>query len=270
VISPARYDRTNDPIKSNGLKNVVDCRWIILDNDGGGEWGGLRPDEFADLFPELRMRAYNTYSSSNDQLRYRIYVPTDGYMTAAIYQHITGEMMQRLGERGYRSNKYLSKHPERSSVYRCHGFDVSKLTCAIRYFVPSQSHMGADHSFKLGLNLGADPLRVRDWISTSSQDDDNDLTEVARMTRHAALHPANQMKTESRIHQIRARWYASNAKGNHNSEFMKLARSLFMSGIDVPALKVELREAAEHCRSPAERRRQIPGIIKTIRATPTS
>ena len=48
------------------------CRGIWLDNDGGD----LTHQEFARLFPRLRMVISNSYSSTAEKPRWRVFIPT--------------------------------------------------------------------------------------------------------------------------------------------------------------------------------------------------
>ena len=74
LLSPAVFDAGRSDETARGLANVEQVRGVWLDNDGGD----LPHQEFAALFPRLRMVAMNTYSTAPGNERYRVFIPTTG------------------------------------------------------------------------------------------------------------------------------------------------------------------------------------------------
>src|SRR6266487_4151015 len=54
LLCPSLFSRTR------AITNVIETTGIWLDNDKGG----MSPEQFADLFPDLRMVAVNTFSTT--------------------------------------------------------------------------------------------------------------------------------------------------------------------------------------------------------------
>jgi hypothetical protein len=72
LISPAIFDQSLSDETSRGLVNIRAIWGIWLDNDGGD----LTHEEFARLFPRLRMLIVNSFSSTPANPRWRVFIPT--------------------------------------------------------------------------------------------------------------------------------------------------------------------------------------------------
>ena len=63
---------------------------IWLDNDGGD----LTHQEFARLFPRLRMVICNSYSSTPEKPRWRVFIPTTVAMPIVAHEAICQQIMR--------------------------------------------------------------------------------------------------------------------------------------------------------------------------------
>jgi len=89
LISPAIFDPSLSDETCRGLANIRAIWGIWLDNDGGD----LRHEEFARLFPRLRMVIVNSYSSTREKPRWRVFIPGAGGEPCARGQSTTGDPM---------------------------------------------------------------------------------------------------------------------------------------------------------------------------------
>lgn len=138
LISPALFNPALGD-SSRGLENVIVARGIWLDIDDGD----LTYQDFQKMFPGYRMVTYNT-ASSIDDTRFRVYMPTSGYMMVDTYNSICRQIVKKVQSNGYcspRQKKTGSKKP-------CHGIDLSKMNAANLMFLPSQPLAGGKAFFE--------------------------------------------------------------------------------------------------------------------------
>jgi hypothetical protein len=107
---------------SRALQNVVkaDCG-LWLDNDTGH----FSPQQFADLFPGLRFIAINTFSTTIDAPKYRLFIPTDHSIDADCYSVAVHEFIRRI----------VGADPD-------HGFDLAPTHAAALFYLPCQAASG--------------------------------------------------------------------------------------------------------------------------------
>ena len=93
LLSPAHFDPDMAGTDTcRGLANITHVRGIWMDNDGGD----LAYDEFARLFPYLRIVVWNTYSSTPDQPRWRVFIPTTYAMSVEVHRCIMAQIEKVL------------------------------------------------------------------------------------------------------------------------------------------------------------------------------
>ena len=73
LISPAIFNPDLFSETDRGLENVVYANGLWLDFDHGH----ITHKNLAGIFPKLRLIAFNTFSSTKAQPRFRVYIPTD-------------------------------------------------------------------------------------------------------------------------------------------------------------------------------------------------
>src|SRR6266536_3038872 len=144
LLSPSLYDPDKAKGSSGrGKANITACAGIWLDNDTGA----VTPEQFADLFPELRMVAFNTFSTTVTCRKYRIFIPTDKIMTAEAYGIIAKAVIARGAE----------SHPD-------HGFDRTKLNAASLFYLPCQAKEPGASFFRDFDDPNHKPLDVVAWV----------------------------------------------------------------------------------------------------------
>ena len=134
LISPAIFDATMSDETSRGKANIRAIWGIWLDNDGGD----LTHEEFARLFPRLRMVIVNAFNSTQETPRWRVFIPTTVTMPIVAHKAIAEQIMRTVNRAGYWSKKQLKTNPRIKSRKR-HGFDMSKLTPSSLFYLPCQA-----------------------------------------------------------------------------------------------------------------------------------
>jgi hypothetical protein len=252
LLSPAVFDPSKGET-SRGTENVVALSALWLDNDGGD----LGYEEFAKLFPRLRMVAMNTASTRPGNPRYRIFIPTLKRMPVDVHGDILRMIEQALNRTGYWSDKQAAERPGRKT----HGFDVSKFAPGSLFYVPSQAEQPGGISFfeeyRDGIRAVLDPA---EWIkhSTLIERAPDDPMPVLPVRSEIVVSGADEV--QSRIDRAIEKYLTTPAGSGHDG-FMGLGRSLQRAGLDLGTIRLELtRAAAMRSRS----RGEISGVMKTL------
>lgn len=249
LISPAHFDPDASSKTSRGLENVAAVRGIWLDNDGGV----LTHQVFAKLFPRLRMAIWNTFSSTPEQPRWRVFIPTSQAMSVRAHRLIVDEIIARLNHHGYWSPKQLSDQSNRKNKGE-HGFDLSKLNAASLFYLPSQARHPDGSFFVDYADEKRRPLEPCAWIKKA----------CSRSPEPApAMQPvANGALSIGGVETAIQRWHddAPYAGRGHDA-FFRLGGDLRRAGQDDHVLRHTLFEEASYARNPEERRAEIDRIV---------
>ncbi len=287
LISPSTFDSSLSDETSRGLANIR-CVWgIWLDNDGGD----LTHQEFARLFPRLRMVICNSYSSTSEEPRWRVTIPTTIAMSIAAYKAIGEQIMRTVNRAGYWSQKQLDADP-RIKSRKTHGFDVGKLTPSSLFYLPCQAENPA-HSFFIDHNsAGRVPLDPYQWAGYAANHHrpEPELSETVAATAtpiavQQPMPPTNchklrrmremmaeeaAAKVQNHLEQRQAvaiqKWHSAPAEGG-NRAFFQLGVDLRGAGLSMAEIDGTLRLEATNARHPAERRREIKSIMRTLRGS---
>jgi hypothetical protein len=238
LISPATFDAAIEGVDTQrGLANVKWARGIWLDFDDGD----LRHADFAAVFPALRFAAFNTYSSTAAQNRWRAFIPTSRDTSADEYATVVQQI-----ERGLVDQRW-----GRKGTGRQHGLDVSKMHAASMFFAPCQAAANEASFFHDHDELPRAALDVDGWLAAGwSISTTPALTMPSvggRVDREAAAKAVNAWRVTP--------------KGSGRSAFYALSRRLQRAGMSRAELNELLTHEAQYARSPNERRREIPGLV---------
>ena len=137
-ISPAIFDpnvKTEEDTK-RGLGNIVAmCHlWTDFEN------GDLRPEEFPELFPQIRLAVFNSYNHSAEAPRFRVVIPFSGPISPEDYVALYDNIITKLVDAGYSVGN--AKGNWRS------GLDVSKKSPASLFYLPCQAKEASDSFFQ--------------------------------------------------------------------------------------------------------------------------
>jgi hypothetical protein len=283
LISPAIFDPALSEETKRGLDNIRAVWGVWLDNDGGD----LSPEEFARLFPRLRMAIFNSYSSTRAQPRWRVFIPTTFAMSVGAYKAIVGQIMLTVNEAGYWSQQQLANGRTRKSP-RHHGFDMSKLVPSSLFYLPCQAKEPSDSFFTDHSDKRRAPLDPYQWAKFAANRARPEpeivpvtmptpLVPTARETG-ITLSPAMQalrdglqveQETTQRNWQAEKREAAiaawrSAPKGEGNRAFFTLGSTLARLGLSHTEIRAILWQEAAYAHSPVERRQQIKSILRKL------
>ncbi len=286
--SPAYFvpiTRNDNPQgKRCGYVNMAYARHIILDNDGGD----LSPEQFAALFPGLRMMIYSTWSSTATLPKWRVIIETDHVLDIEGYALITARIIALLNDQGYFHADEIGKDPavsRRKDFMGAHGFDRSKLNPVARLFVPSLGAYPADaffHDFAGGQRAA---LPVFDWIEMCPVPERPAILPVRSPTAPTASNP----KADPRLQRLQAALFAQQTikfvrkkefrieaaldwwtlegdrAGQRDRNFCRLAGRLRRAGCDQSEFEVHLTAAAVAARrSSVALKGKIPRLWKMV------
>ncbi len=255
LLSPSYFQTVEGVDTHRGIENVLFARGIWLDFEGGN----LTHGDFADLFPRLRIVAFNTSSSTAEDPRWRAYIPTSVVMTADVYQHITGQILKHVIESGWR----LPKRDLSKPSLLAHGIDLSKLKASDLFFLPCQARDKKASFFgdyKGGLR---EPLIVEDWINHSILSEH--LPNSIELGADVELELELTEEQQALLTRYLCHWRTVGAlPGKGDQELWKLAIGLFQMGITGEHLAKILIHEAEKAASPNDRIKQVKRIIKAF------
>jgi hypothetical protein len=286
LISAAIFDPALSDETKRGLANIRACWGIWLDNDGGD----LTHQEFARLFPRLRMVICNSYSSTREKPRWRVFIPTTIAMPIAAYKAIGEQIMRTVNRAGFWSQKQLDADP-RIKSRTTHGFDMDKLTPSSLFYLPCQAQ-NPTASFFIDHNSPSrqplDPFRWAGYAANHHRPEPEPSAQPAmpiaepvqqpmpptvcpklrRMREMIAAEEAAKMQNDRTRRQAAAiqTWHDTPAEAGH-SAFFQLAVDLRGAGLGMSDIESTLKQEADNARHPAERRREIEGIMRTLRGS---
>jgi hypothetical protein len=218
LISPGVYD-PNLGDTCRGLQNLVHLSGVWMDNDGGD----LTPQEFAQML-RVPLVVFNTFSSTQAELRWRVWIPTSHLLTPEAHKELIGQIRKMLIDRKFYGKRYIAQHPDRQ--IKCHGFDEGKFSAASLFYLPAQAEAGEAASFFLECNWDCELLNPYRWIDRSIIDHREPVIVKAPKTLADVLDTANATKTDKAEENWRA-----HATGDGNRAFWNLAVAYFHAGL---------------------------------------
>ena len=169
-------------------------------------------------------------------------------MTSDGYTSIMNDIVFKLEDAGYSvGNKPASKKLKS-------GLDTSKMSPASLFNVPGQAGLRAE-SFFFYHDEGRSLLDVQAWLANSI----NYVTEVQEWI--------NVEPSDVNLELVDAatdEWRAT-PEGNGHNAFYRFALALMRAGVQDAHIKGILTREAQHARSPADRKRQIVSIMKSLK-----
>jgi hypothetical protein len=284
LISPAIFDPGLSGETGRGLANIRAIWGIWLDNDGGD----LSPKQFARMFPRLRMAIFNSYSSTRQLPRWRVFIPTTIAMPIAAHKAIVGQIMRTVNDAGYWSKEQLAGN-RRIRSGNHHGFDMSKLTPSSLFYWPVQASDPADSFFddhNEAKRLPLDPYVWSDYASNHALPEPEQIIapvvelpaatplpatispKMRALSENLRAHHAANANADLATRRDRAiqKWRAEGTAPHvGNRKFFDLARDLANAGMGDAEIVGILNSEAGFSRSPADRRKQVKSIMRSIR-----
>lgn len=249
------------PVEGTKLRsraNVMFTRGIWFDNDGGG----LTPDEFARLFPKIRMVIFNTFSSTSGCLRWRCFIPTNIAMTQEAHKLVMTQLLNIIRNEGYQLGAG-GDEAGKGGLPRPSGFDTSKFGCEALFYAPCQANDPSGTFFRDYNDEGRCELDVRAVIANCNSRILDEFIEDDSVEPEVLLDVSTPANQQTMILSAINRWRSAQ-KGSGNIGFFKLALSLHRSGLDRRELINTLQREAHHAHSPGQRKAQIKSIVSSI------
>lgn len=256
LISPAIFDpaisakNADGKATKRGRGNIVYCCHLWLDF----EKGDLSPEEFAGLFPNVKMVLMNSFNHTREGPRFRVVMLTTTTLTADVYEFLFDQVVAKLKDAGY------VRKPVKGSNYKRSGLDHSKRTAASLFFLPCQAKNPNDSFILVSEGQGSIPIDPELWIKNGI------VPELAKSPEIVPSEADNSSGVDSsQVEVAIAEWrMSSNYPGEGNDRFFSLAMKLKRAGMDAYDIKVTLQTEAQRGRSPNERAAQIPSIMKSL------
>jgi hypothetical protein len=251
LISPAVFDPEIGPgYRQRG--NIKYLRHIWLDFDEGE----LLPDEFPHLFPHVQMLICNSFNHSSEKPRFHVLLLTSQPMTPEASELGYDCIEAKLRDAGYWVNK-KKKSSSCPAHLRPSGLDWSKRASTSLFYLPSQAADPKQSFFELYEGEGRAPIDVEQWIAAA---------QISPEPQYEPLDQRTGPRNEEAVQIAISEWRQSPQFPNEgNDRFFRLGLGLRAAGMTDSELQATLYEEAYYGRSPEERRRQIPSIMRSLR-----
>lgn len=252
LISPSLFDPTLHPTKVRGLENVAYTRGLFFDFEDGD----LTFDRFAEINSELEMYGWNSFNSTKQKPRFRVYIPTCTVSSAEEYRTISREIVARVVDAGY-PNK---KHDDPLPGLKAHGIDLGKLHAASMFYLPCKASDPEAIFFKAYEGEGRKSLVPDEWLEKAR------LREAQKPKPASSAPRPSKRVNPTKVKAAIARWRgASQRAGVGHNEFFMLAFNLAKSGMNEAQIREVLSEEWRYARNPEERRGEIEEAVNSLR-----
>jgi hypothetical protein len=251
LFCPSLFNADLCSESDRGLANVVYANGIWLDFD----YGHLTHRDLANFFPTVRLVAFNTFSSTKGQPRFRVYIPTSRTLSTEEYRFLTGQIVQVVKDKGYRLPKKDFERPQ----MKAHGIDLSKLHAASLFYLPCQPKDPKGKIWKDHGGADRHPLDVDDWL-------ENAIPMDVGWDEAQSDHPtsADVSGDQARVDAAMARWHAFGVQpGNGDSELFILSLKLKAANVSDCERKSMLETAARSAHKPTDRLRQVQRLMRS-------
>ena len=259
LISPAHFDPDgNNCDTRRGLANVRHVNGLWLDNDGGD----LSPDEFARLFPQLRMVIWNTYSSTVENPRWRCFIPTSDPLSVDDYTGLTRQIFLILRHHNFADRIDAD---DQSSSKKRHGFDIGKLNAAALFFAPCLAN-NPDHSFFIEYNdNNRYPLNVDQWLAhgITAYAAPLEILEAETQNQSDNIASSSLQNIDQSVKSEIDYWRNTPPRQGHRA-FFRLACSIRRSGMNRDNARKLLLDETQFAKSPRERRTDLDKLLPRL------
>ncbi|WP_438395248.1 hypothetical protein [Caballeronia sp. DA-9] len=262
--------------RTKGKADIEYVTGIQLDFDSGM----LLWQRASAIFSDIKHFTYNSFNNGKENtLRFRIVIPFDRPVTVEIAEALWDVLADRVRSDGW----FVGRSPNKAEQARNSGLDVSKRPANSFYYAPCQSVFGKKWSF-FDIRCWHQPvwsvLHAIENITVELPEYVEVETTVNRGTKLKALIDAiknreNAARVEADtensradriIERAEARWQQC-ADGEGHDEWFVLACSYFRAGLDSNEVETRMRNQLPYAHSPAERRSELKGVLKSAQST---
>jgi len=253
LISPAVFDPERVEGTTRAKGNIVFLRHVWLDFESGD----LKPTEFPELFPYLRMVVTNTYRHTAENPRFRVIIPTTQSMGPEAYEIVQVAIASKLEDAGYSVEGW--KRTSRYAPSRKSGLDWGKRAPTSLFNAPCQAEDPSESFFEVhaGARVTLDPTL---WIENSGY-----LIQTEAEFAEPRWERSRGVNKEA-VQAAVEKWRVSSAfPGEGGMRFFNFALDLRSTGMSLHEIEAMLSSEAPYGRSPAERKAQITSIMNSLR-----
>ncbi|AWM88641.1 hypothetical protein C4E04_19175 [Microvirga sp. 17 mud 1-3] len=253
LLSPCLFAPPYYPNQRRRLVDVAYARGIFLDVEDGD----LTLEDFARINPALTFYGWNSFRSTKEKPRFRIYIPTSTIIRSADdYETIAKEIVATVIDAGFTYKKQNRRFPNR----KAHGIDGSKLNAASLFFRPCQAKDPKASFFEIFEDGGRKPLDPEEWLDKARE----------RETRHPKpVQPLINLRSsvdQAMVTAARRHWRSvCHIEKQGNTEFFKLGLKLASAGMNEEQIREVLNEEWPYARHPHERRSGVEWVIRSLR-----
>ena len=199
-----------------------------------------------ELFPDLQLIVTNSYGHTFDAPRFRVIILTSSTVGPAAYEALWDALANKLKDAGY------AKSPKSTSRLKRSGLDHSKRAATSLFYLPAQAAEGTASFFKFYEGGLRRPLETEAWLR-------NVRLKASSEHKLGSDRLVNSTEMTAAIAQRRG-----SRPGKGNDAFYALALELARLGMTANEVEQILLQEAHCARSPAERKNQIPSIIRSL------
>lgn len=235
---------------------VIRVKGVVLDI----ELTDIPMTEFHHLLPDIEMIIHPSFSHIDTNPRYRVMIPTTGYMTGEQSEIIRRMLMARLEDQGYRQKKDVDMSKPR------HGVDTTKLNSAAIFYLPCNGAVLSHHKANRA------PIDPATWLETATEavidkvipdDETPEIAAVSPVPSPPIGMPRSVEAVAPAISRIIDYFHRKGLteKGAGRSMLWSMSKLLLEVGCDRGEIRQILYEQAGYTTSPSERRGEIDQLM---------
>ncbi|KQQ15740.1 hypothetical protein ASF56_23760 [Methylobacterium sp. Leaf122] len=250
LISPALFIDKDDVVSRRGKPNAFCGRNVYLDIENGT----LRHKQLSQIFPNVEMLTYSSYSHTKEMPRYRVVFLTDLIMSPEMYTSIYNMICERIELAGYKSYFENGFNPKE----KVHGIDRKPYLTDL-FYLPCQPAEG--EGFFLHYHSGRKPLDVVDWCNNSfpTRFDEHETPTFEPLRSVQNISADHAKLCDQALQRFRDQTVE---QGKSHKALRTLNFTLLEGGVDDVSRDVTLTQAAYLSRSPQDRIRDKANLMR--------
>lgn len=224
------------------------------------EGGNLAYQEWARIFPHINVIAYNTYSHTKKNPRYRICFPTKTVMTSEAYKELWHQVKQVIVNEGYELDKIDPARPD----VKAHGID-NKFNPSDMFFLPCQAREAKDTFFKVWSGGDRKSLDVVKWLEhpVPTQLNQSEVKDMAK-TEIATSDGLSDTQIKDREAALEEWEKTGRLPGKGHKALFKLFLRCKKAGLVGYDLKSVLEYAASNSNTPSDRLSDVRLLMRKV------
>ncbi|GJE42983.1 hypothetical protein AEGHOMDF_2160 [Methylobacterium soli] len=255
MFNPLATDGTQ---RSSESVEFVRGIWIDVEN------GDLTPEEFSRHFPMIQFVAYNTFSHTKDQPRFRLYLPTSRIMAPQESRAIYHQVRYNLNLDGYINGMKTDAKRCASANRPFDGIDCRPNPASLS-MLPCQAKDNR-HSFFLEYVNDRSPIDVDQWLKHRLQYEVDDAFYDFPLILKDGETDELTSEQQAKIDAAFSEWDRyGRLRGNGDTGLYSLYIALRRASVSINNLQLLLYRAVSTSSSPRDRKRQADRLIKKLR-----